>query len=102
MVTSVFRFALDDLQQWLHQNSRNPLAIRGARQVGKTWLVRELARSTALDLLEINFELDPAKKHLFSENDPRKVLLALEIIQVFCRLKLNPGKKGRCSLCIFL
>lgn len=79
MVTSVFRFALDELQQWLHQDSRNPLVVRGARQVGKTWLVRELARSTSLDLLEINFELDPAKKHLFSENDPQKVLLALEI-----------------------
>ncbi len=77
----MFRFALNDLKQWLIDKSRKPLVMRGARQVGKTWLVRELARCSGLDLIEINFELDPNKKALFEENDPKKVLIALEVSQ---------------------
>lgn len=75
----MFRKALNDLKQWLSSQSRKPLVIRGARQVGKTWLVRELARSNNLNLIEINFELEPAKKALFTDNNPKKVLVALEV-----------------------
>jgi predicted AAA+ superfamily ATPase len=41
--------------------------------------VRELARSNKLNLIEINFELEPTKKTLFTDNDPKKVLIALEV-----------------------
>jgi uncharacterized protein len=75
----MFRYALDELKKWLTSTSRNPMVIRGARQVGKTWLVRELAHSCQRDLIEINFELSPEKKALFTENDPKKVLIALEL-----------------------
>lgn len=85
----MFRYALNDLKQWLRSESRKPLVIRGARQVGKTWLVRELARTTELDFIEINFELEPSKKALFEENDPKKVLIALEIS---LGKKITPGK----------
>lgn len=73
------RTALNDLKQWLQSSSRMPLVVRGARQVGKTWLVRELARSSNLKLIEINFELHPDKKALFEVNEPQQVLSALEI-----------------------
>lgn len=75
----MFRFALNDLKQWINNPSRNPLVMRGARQVGKTWLVRELARSCNKTLIEINFELNPEKKGLFKENEPQKVCHALEM-----------------------
>lgn len=54
------------------------MVIRGARQVGKTWLVRDLAHSQQLHLLELNFERDPGLQSLFQSNDPREVLQNLQ------------------------
>lgn len=62
---------------WCKQSDRKPLVIRGARQVGKTWVVRCLAEKLNLDLLELNFERDPNLKTLFKNNDPEKTLLQL-------------------------
>ena len=50
------RTAEQDLAKWLAAETRKPLVIRGARQVGKTALVREFCRKQGLDLLEINLE----------------------------------------------
>jgi predicted AAA+ superfamily ATPase len=65
----------DFLIDWLNSNSRKPLVIRGARQVGKTWLIRNLAESTQKQLVELNFEKQPDLESLFSSNDPKKILL---------------------------
>lgn len=72
------RDALIELKQWVKSSSRSPLVIRGARQVGKTWLVRELAKVSGLELIEINFELDPKMKDYFTDNDPKQVMIQLE------------------------
>ena len=45
------------LQDWLRSDGRKPLIIRGARQVGKTWLIRDLARREDRRLIEMNFDL---------------------------------------------
>jgi uncharacterized protein len=68
------------LIDWFNKKDRKPLIIRGARQVGKTWLVRHLAKVLDLDLLELNFERDPKFKVLFEDNDPQKVVLRLETL----------------------
>jgi len=39
---------LSVLKQWIQEKDRQPLVLRGARQVGKTWMVRELAKQTDL------------------------------------------------------
>lgn len=65
------------LFSWLTGQGRKPLVIRGARQVGKTWLVRHLAQVRGLTLLEINFEKRPQFATLFSSNDPQRILLNL-------------------------
>jgi predicted AAA+ superfamily ATPase len=76
----MFRSALHYLEKyWIKKNDRKPLIIRGARQVGKTWLARELAKNTTRQLLEINFERDPQLKSLFESNNPKIVLENLEI-----------------------
>lgn len=62
------------LTQWLNSNTRKPLVIRGARQVGKTWLIRDLARSQQRRLIEFNFEKRPNLETLFSSNDPKEIL----------------------------
>lgn len=73
------RTSLDELRRWLMARNRRPLVLRGARQVGKTWLVRELARSAGLDLVEVNFERDPLLVRAFATNQPRAILGELAI-----------------------
>ena len=51
------RFALDDLATWNDRKRRKPLVVRGARQVGKSVLVKMFAKKAKLDLMEINLEL---------------------------------------------
>lgn len=62
------------LDRWLHGRLRKPLVLRGARQVGKTWLVRDLAARSKLDLVEVNFERDPRLARAFEGTDPEAVL----------------------------
>jgi predicted AAA+ superfamily ATPase len=73
------RIASVELSAWLESEGRKPLIIRGARQVGKTWLVRDLARTSGLDLVEINFEQKPLAFRWFSSNDPRQILGELSL-----------------------
>jgi uncharacterized protein len=68
------RASFQALSVWGGSRGRKPLVLRGARQVGKTWLVRELARALGLNLVEINFERDPQARVDFLSNDPRHVL----------------------------
>ena len=68
------RVRLEDLKTWLQSTDRKPLVIRGARQVGKTWLVRQLARWAKLQLIEFNFEDRKQDASLFRTNDPHVTL----------------------------
>ena len=68
------------LLDWLKSSLRKPLVIRGARQVGKTWLVRDFAASAGLRLLELNFEKRPEFASLFASNDPREILAHLNTV----------------------
>jgi predicted AAA+ superfamily ATPase len=65
------------LRQWLISDNRKPLVIRGARQVGKTWLVRHLAESSGKKLIEINLEKYPKLASVFSSNDPQLIVKQL-------------------------
>jgi predicted AAA+ superfamily ATPase len=57
----------DFLVTWLDSERRKPLIVRGARQVGKTWLGRELARASGRTLLEVNFDRNPEYARIFRE-----------------------------------
>lgn len=72
------RYASKKLNAWLKDPWRKPLVIRGARQVGKTWLVRDLARRHGLKLIELNFERSPNLSDLFADNDPGVIVSNLE------------------------
>ena len=73
------RYATKHLQDWIVDSRRKPLIMRGARQVGKTWLVRNLAEITGKQLIEINLELSPDLHSSFHSNDPQKILRDLEL-----------------------
>lgn len=74
------RVCLGFLDKWLHSAERKPLVIRGARQVGKTWVVQHLAESQKKDLIEVNFEKQPHRKSLFNSNDPKQIILNLSAV----------------------
>ena|ERR1700733_8786098 len=63
------------LGHWLNSSTRKPLIIRGARQVGKTWLIRDFASSQERRLIELNFEKRPDLVSLFSSNDPKEIIV---------------------------
>ena len=90
----MFRFASRELDEWLKGPNRKPLVIRGARQVGKTWLVRDFAERNHLQLIELNLEKFPNLADLFSENNPEEILRNIE---AFLSLRITPG-----SSCLFL
>ena len=50
------RFALEKLKQWKEKKNRKPLIIRGARQVGKTWLMKEFGRTCFKKMAYVNFD----------------------------------------------
>lgn len=69
----MWRKALQHLEEWQVRppTRRKPLVIRGARQVGKSYLARDFARRRGLSLLELNLEKDPALLKLISPPDPK-------------------------------
>ncbi len=77
------------LVNWLNSNARKPLIIRGARQVGKTWLIRDLAQSQGRRLIELNFEKRPDLESLFSSNDPEEIIIN---VAASTGSKIDPSK----------
>ena len=74
------RFAMQQLVAWKNKPNRKPLIIRGARQVGKTWLIKEFGKNEYQDTAYINFESSKLLKNLFIDNfDLQRILTALQI-----------------------
>jgi predicted AAA+ superfamily ATPase len=74
------RTELTYLKDWAKSESRKPLIIRGARQTGKTWLMKELGRIAYKKVAYINLESTATLRNLFTGNfDLRQIILALEI-----------------------
>ena len=80
MTNILERHELGYLQEWAGRESRKPLVIRGARQVGKSTLVREFARVLGMPLVEINLERDPQMGQAFATNDPAQILSTLSLM----------------------
>ncbi len=68
------RTCMSFLVKWLDSDDRLPLVIRGARQVGKTWLIRHLAERRGLRLIELNFDDQKELAYAFASNNPERIL----------------------------
>lgn len=68
----------DELAGWAAQSKRKPLVLRGARQTGKTWLVKHFGERFEGELAYVNLERDPDFGACFASNDPQVVLGLLE------------------------
>ena len=68
----------EKLLQWKERATRRPLILRGARQVGKTHLARELAKTSFEHFIEVNFEEDETLSPLFRSKSPDAICELLE------------------------
>ena len=76
----MYRRAIEDLIRWKDSKARKPMIIRGARQVGKTWLMREFGGTQYKQYAYINFDNNERMEHLFSGNlDISRIVTALQI-----------------------
>lgn len=62
------RFLMKKMEIWLKKEKRKPLIIYGARQVGKTWLMKEFGKRYFSNTIYINFENNPRMKRSFSQD----------------------------------
>ena len=73
------RTKLAELIFWKNSTSRKPLIISGARQVGKTWLMKEFGNSQYAQTVYVNFEKNKRLKSLFTDDfDIKRVIVALQ------------------------
>jgi len=81
------RFALEKLEQWKGRKDRKPLLVRGARQVGKTWLMKAFGQKAFARTAYINFDNNAAMRAVFDgDYDVRRLLAAF---QIECGFKIN-------------
>ncbi len=74
------RAEINNLIRWKNAPARKPLIIRGARQVGKTWLMQEFGKREYEQTIYINFESSSHLKNIFDTDfDIKRILTALEI-----------------------
>ncbi|MCI5511821.1 MAG: ATP-binding protein [Eubacterium sp.] len=72
------RFALDRLKEWKDKKGRKPLIIRGARQVGKTWLMKEFGNTCFEKVAYVNFDSNTRMKQVFDgEITVERMILAI-------------------------
>ena len=91
----MYRIALEQLLQWKESKRRKPLIIKGARQVGKTWLMKEFGKQAYIDTVYINFDSNTRMEELFSSDlDTERLIMGLEL---YAGRKIDPDN----SLLIF-
>lgn len=74
------RYALEKLIIWKESKDRKPLIIKGARQVGKTWLMKEFGRTQYKKTIYINFENNDLMRDLFSlDFNTNRIIEGLEL-----------------------
>lgn len=74
------RFAMKKLEAWKNDDNRKPLVIMGARQVGKTWLMKEFGRLYYKKVAYISFYNNEAMKHVFEQDyDINRIVSAITI-----------------------
>ena len=83
------REALKLLENWKRREDRKPLIITGARQVGKTWLMKEFGAANYKHVAYVNFESNRQMRSLFEADfSIDRILLAVEAVT-----GVKPGRR---------
>ena len=76
----MYRYKIEELKKWKNSVNRKPLIIRGARQVGKTWLMKEFGEKNYEKCAYINFDDNSRMEQLFSGDfDIERIIQGLKI-----------------------
>ncbi len=85
---ALYRLAIEELYAWKNSRNRKPLIIEGARQVGKTWLMREFGKQAYEKTIYINFDSNSRMAELFSSDlEITRIIMGIEI---YADKKINP------------
>ncbi|RKI80996.1 DUF4143 domain-containing protein [bacterium 0.1xD8-71] len=75
------RNAIQDLINWKSSDNRKPLVLKGARQVGKTWLMKEFGQNCYDSFVYFNFDEEEELKSIFETNkNPHRIIDLLSMI----------------------
>ena len=84
------RNAISDLITWKADEERKPLIIRGARQVGKTWLMKEFGKNYYKSFVYFNFDEEDELKSIFeTTKNPHRII---ELLSLIAGEKILPGE----------
>ena len=84
------RNAIQDLIKWKSSEDRKPMVLKGARQVGKTWLMKEFGQSQYDSYVYFNFDEEDELKSIFEANkNPHRVV---ELLSMISGKKILPEK----------
>ena len=74
------RALMKDVRRWQASPRRKPLVLKGARQVGKTWLMKEFGRQCYAKTAYVNFDKNPRMKQVFDQDfDIERILMAINL-----------------------
>lgn len=75
------RTAMEKLVAWKSSDERKPMVLKGARQVGKTWLMKEFGRNYYKSFVYFNFDEEDELKSIFETNkNPQRIIELLSMI----------------------
>ena len=84
------RKAIENLIKWKADRERKPLVVRGARQVGKTWLMKEFGQTCYDNYVYFNFDEEDELKSIFEANkNPQRII---ELLSMIAGEKILPGE----------
>lgn len=86
----MYRKIMQELKEWKNKKDRLPLILKGARQVGKTWILQQFGKEYFEDVLYINFENENNIEDLFEGNiEPKRII---EFLSALHHKKIEPNK----------
>lgn len=84
------RNALELLKRWKTSEDRKPMVLKGARQIGKTWLMKEFGQSCYQHTVYFNFDEEDELKSIFETNkNPQRII---ELLSLIAGEKILPGE----------
>jgi predicted AAA+ superfamily ATPase len=84
------RSSVNEISAWKLAPNRKPLIIQGARQVGKTWIMKEFGRTEFNTTVYVNFEKEVEMRSLFEQNyDPNRII---KTIEAYYNQEIIPGE----------
>lgn len=80
IIQVMYRKFEEYLNTWRIDSFRIPLIVRGARQVGKTFIIRQFGENYFSNYIEVNFDADPEYTLAFSTSKPEEIIAKLEVV----------------------